>query len=120
MHSNCGNYSLAIHEEDWKLILPVGVYTIRDHTIDPSEVVEITGKGLWAHFQLYEAWGKPEEANEWRAKLPQTEAVFRTNPTGQPEAHWAVHEARPERAHNCALQGFVSGGIIALAKLKCC
>jgi len=24
---------------------------------------------------LYEAWGKPEKADEWRAKLPQTEAV---------------------------------------------
>jgi hypothetical protein len=22
---------------------------------------------------LYEAWNKPEKANEWRAKLPQTE-----------------------------------------------
>jgi hypothetical protein len=25
--------------------------------------------------ELYEAWGKPEKAEEWRAKLPQTEAV---------------------------------------------
>ena len=25
--------------------------------------------------ELYEAWNKPEEAEEWRAKLPQTEAV---------------------------------------------
>jgi hypothetical protein len=24
---------------------------------------------------LYEAWGKPEKAEEWRAKLPQTELV---------------------------------------------
>jgi hypothetical protein len=24
---------------------------------------------------LYEAWNKPEKAEEWRAKLPQTEAV---------------------------------------------
>jgi len=24
---------------------------------------------------LYEAWSKPEKAEEWRAKLPQTEAV---------------------------------------------
>ena len=23
---------------------------------------------------LYEAWNKPEKANEWRSKLPQTEA----------------------------------------------
>jgi len=24
---------------------------------------------------LYEAWNKPEKAEEWRAKLPQTEAI---------------------------------------------
>jgi hypothetical protein len=24
---------------------------------------------------LYKAWNKPEEAEKWRAKLPQTEAV---------------------------------------------
>lgn len=24
---------------------------------------------------LYEAWGKPEKAEEWREKLPQTEAI---------------------------------------------
>ena len=27
--------------------------------------------------KLYEAWGKPEKAEEWRAKLPQTEASGR-------------------------------------------
>ena len=25
--------------------------------------------------ELYEAWGKPEKAEEWRAKLPQKEAI---------------------------------------------
>jgi hypothetical protein len=25
--------------------------------------------------ELYEAWNKPEKANQWRAKLPQTEAT---------------------------------------------
>jgi hypothetical protein len=25
--------------------------------------------------ELYEAWGKPKKAKEWRAKLPQTEVV---------------------------------------------
>ncbi len=31
---------------------------------------------LWHNLiELYEAWGKPEEAEKWRAKLPQTEAV---------------------------------------------
>jgi hypothetical protein len=32
--------------------------------------------GSWDHpIELYEAWGKPEKADEWRAKLPQMEAV---------------------------------------------
>ena len=25
--------------------------------------------------ELYEAWNKPDEAKEWRAKLPQTESM---------------------------------------------
>jgi hypothetical protein len=25
--------------------------------------------------ELYEAWGKPEKAEEWRVKLPQSEAA---------------------------------------------
>ena len=25
--------------------------------------------------ELYEAWGKPEETNKWRAKLPKKEVV---------------------------------------------
>ncbi len=25
--------------------------------------------------QLYESWGKPEKADEWREQLPQTKAV---------------------------------------------
>jgi hypothetical protein len=25
--------------------------------------------------ELYKSWNKPEKAKEWRAKLPQTEAV---------------------------------------------
>jgi hypothetical protein len=28
---------------------------------------------------LYEAWDKPEKAEEWRAKLPQTKAVDQEN-----------------------------------------
>lgn len=31
---------------------------------------------LWHNLiVLYETWGKPEEAEEWRAKLPKTEAA---------------------------------------------
>jgi hypothetical protein len=34
-----------------------------------------TPKSHSSLIQLYEAWDKPEKAEEWRAKLPQTEAV---------------------------------------------
>jgi len=27
------------------------------------------------HIKLYEAWDKPEPADQWREKLPQTEAL---------------------------------------------
>jgi len=32
-------------------------------------------KSLNNLIELYEAWGKPEKAEEWRAKLPKTETV---------------------------------------------
>ncbi|MFC1603944.1 protein kinase [Planctomycetota bacterium] len=38
------------------------------HDPKASEVIQLL-------IDLYEAWNKPEEAKEWRAKLPQTEAV---------------------------------------------
>ncbi len=32
--------------------------------------------GSWHNLiELYEAWNKPEKANEWRARLPQPEVV---------------------------------------------
>jgi len=34
-----------------------------------------TLKSLNNLIELYEAWGKPEKANEWRAKLPQAENI---------------------------------------------
>jgi hypothetical protein len=34
-----------------------------------------TLESLNNHIKLYEAWDKLEKAEEWRAKLPQTEAV---------------------------------------------
>lgn len=33
---------------------------------------------------LYEAWDKPEQANQWRAKLPQTEASREWHVTPKP------------------------------------
>jgi hypothetical protein len=49
-----------------------------------ADVIQpITSSAINAHplasitnlIELYEAWGKPEEAEEWRTKLPRTEAV---------------------------------------------
>jgi hypothetical protein len=36
---------------------------------------KITNKIVNNLIELYEAWGKPEQAEKWRAKLPKTEAV---------------------------------------------
>jgi len=36
---------------------------------------QITIESIGKVVELYEAWNKPEQANQWRAKLPQTEAV---------------------------------------------
>jgi len=36
---------------------------------------EVEGLSMKNLIALYEAWNKPEKAQEWRAKLPQTEAV---------------------------------------------
>jgi tetratricopeptide (TPR) repeat protein len=36
---------------------------------------QVTIESIQKIIELYKAWGKPEKAEEWRAKLPQTEAV---------------------------------------------
>jgi len=36
---------------------------------------KITNTSVNNLIALYEAWNKPEKAEEWEAKLPQTEAV---------------------------------------------
>ena len=50
VHSCYQNMTLAIRDGDWKLILPVSVYTIEDHTIVPGEVVETSGESPFVHF----------------------------------------------------------------------
>jgi hypothetical protein len=41
----------------------------------PSILVKVNNVCADALIELYEAWDKPEKADEWRAKLPQTETV---------------------------------------------
>jgi hypothetical protein len=45
-------------------------------SITASDTQDIrTSKVVQLLIQLYEAWNKPEKAEEWQARLPQTEAV---------------------------------------------
>ncbi len=61
VHVNYGSYTLAIREGDWKLILPSWVYTVKDGTITPDNIVETTGKGPTEKFQLYNLRADPGE-----------------------------------------------------------
>jgi arylsulfatase A len=62
VHVNYGSYTLAIREGDWKLILPSGIYAVRDGTVTPDHVVETQGKGQNDKFQLYNLRNDPGEA----------------------------------------------------------
>lgn len=70
-HVNYGSYTLAIRQGDWKLILPSGVYAVRDGTITPDHVVETTGKGPTDKFQLYNLSNDPSEATNVSAQEPE-------------------------------------------------
>jgi hypothetical protein len=43
--------------------------------LKPGDTHPHTLESLNNLIELYEAWGKPEKAEEWRAKLPQTKAT---------------------------------------------
>jgi tetratricopeptide (TPR) repeat protein len=55
----------------------------RDQTI-PTRVERYLVPALKEIVQLYEAWGKPEKAAEWRAKLPPTAAELPTDVFARP------------------------------------
>jgi len=46
----------------------LSIATLNNQDLQTTEIVQ-------SLIQLYEVWGKPEKAAEWRAKLPQTEAL---------------------------------------------
>jgi len=58
--SSCTNVSGSVYSREWKV-----AKTRRPPTL----------KSLDKLIDLYEAWNKPEKAEEWRAKLPQTETI---------------------------------------------
>jgi arylsulfatase A-like enzyme len=70
VHVNYGSYTLAIREGDWKLILPMRVYEVKDGTITPDHIVETTGKGPTEKFQLYNLRTDPGEATNLFAQEP--------------------------------------------------
>ena len=70
IHPNWGSYNLAVREGAWKLILPQYVYIVKDGTIVPNVVVETTGKGADAHFQLYNLGADPAEETNVAAQNP--------------------------------------------------
>ena len=70
VHVNYGSYTLAIREGDWKLILPIRVYAVKDGTITPDHIVETTGKGPTEKFQLYNLRTDPGEATNLFAQEP--------------------------------------------------
>ncbi len=53
--------------------LLLDAFELSDRVLGPLD--QITIESIGKIVDLYEAWGKPEKAEEWRAKLPQTEAV---------------------------------------------
>jgi arylsulfatase A-like enzyme len=61
VHVNYGSYTLAIREGDWKLILPMRVYEVKDGAITPDQIVETQGKGPTDKFQLYNLRADPGE-----------------------------------------------------------
>lgn len=71
VHVNYGSYTLAIRQGDWKLILPAWVYSVKDGTISPDHIVEMTGKGPTAQFQLYNLRADPAEVTNLMTSEPE-------------------------------------------------
>jgi hypothetical protein len=70
------------------LVQDAFVLALQDEEAEPLLLGAVEGRRLklgdthphtlesWHNLiELYEAWNKPEKAEEWRTKLPQTEAV---------------------------------------------
>jgi len=61
----------ARYEEAEKLLLE----TVEGRRLKLGDAHPHTLESWHNLIELYEAWGKPEEAEKWRAKLPQKEAM---------------------------------------------
>ena len=54
---------------------PLLILAVEGHRLKLGDTHPHTLESLNNLIELYEAWGKPKKAEEWREKLPQTEAV---------------------------------------------
>jgi hypothetical protein len=61
----------ARYEEAEKLLLEA----VKGRRLKLGDTHPHTIESMNNLIDLYEAWNKPEKADEWRAKLPQTEAM---------------------------------------------
>ena len=59
----------------WALQQPVVLAVLLVFDLSAIVLYRDCGHSTARQVALYEAWGKPEKAEEWRAGLPQTEAV---------------------------------------------
>jgi len=54
---------------------PLLVEAVKGRHLKLGDTHPDTFESLNNLIELYEAWGKPEQAEEWRVKLPQTETM---------------------------------------------
>jgi hypothetical protein len=54
---------------------PLLLKVVKERRLKLGDTHPHTTESLNNLIKLYEAWNKPEEAEKWRAKLPQTEAM---------------------------------------------
>jgi len=65
-------YKVRVCYDDAELLL---LEAVEGRRLKLDDAHPNTLESCHALIDLYEAWGKPEKANEWRAKQPPTEAI---------------------------------------------
>jgi hypothetical protein len=71
-------YELAVfykEQSDYDRAEPLLPETVEGQRVKLGDAHPHTLQSLNNLIALYEAWNKPEKANQWRAKLPQTEGM---------------------------------------------
>ncbi len=74
--SNCSKGNLQFKEKnDYAKAAPLLVESLEGRRVKLGDTHPHTLESWNNLIKLYEAWGKPEKAEEWRAKLPPDEDV---------------------------------------------